>query len=79
MLKGELIDILLYCFNISIIDVRCEIIKLFKEITNPIYKELPYLRLFEEKVIPILKECILPNYLNVVRLQFKGYLQIQFH
>ena len=67
MLKGELIDILLYCFNISLIDVRCDIIQLFKEITNPIYKDLANLRLFEEKVIPILKECILPNYLNVVR------------
>ena len=42
-------------------------IKLFKEITNPLYKDPKSLRLFEEKVIPILKECILPDYLNVVR------------
>lgn len=66
LLNYNLFDILQYVYNTALIDVRCEIINLLKELTKSVFSDFIKIKIhLDQKFIPFLKDCLLPNYLSI--------------
>jgi hypothetical protein len=53
-------DIILYMYSIALIDVRCECIRLFREI-NAFKDTLAKSKIYEERFLPYIREYLLPD------------------
>lgn len=62
IISNNLLDTILYMMSISLIDVRCECLKLFKEMSVDYLKDIiSKNKIYEERLIPFVTEYILPT------------------
>jgi len=63
LVNNNFLDILQYVYNLALVDVKSDLIKFFKELSTQQYSEIVKIKIFiDEKLIPFLKECVVPTY-----------------
>ncbi len=63
LVSEEIIEIILFTYSISLIDIRVEFVKLFQLISLPIYKEI--MSFYLDKIILFLKEAAMPSFIKI--------------
>lgn len=62
MFKKNCFEIIIYSYSLALIDVRCEYIKLLKEITSNNLRDIIVKeRIYEDKLVSFIKEYVLPT------------------
>ncbi len=63
LVNDEIIEIILFTYSISLIDVRVEFVKFFQLISLPIYREI--ISSYLDRIILFLKEAAMPSFIKI--------------
>ena len=61
LIENKFFDIIIYTYTFSSIDLKCIFIKLFKEISNILYKDQVNFKIFFDKILTFLTDHLLTD------------------
>ena len=67
-------EVIIYVYSVSSIDIKCILINFFKEISCILYKDQFYFKIFSDKILSYLVDCLFTD--NLLSYELKEELNV---